>query len=532
MDESTELYPYCKTDRQRQYLNVLGQCDGNKHEAARRLGISPRKFAAGMARIRSNACCDPVTVRAGYDREAARERVQALKERIKGGSSLFVVTSAQDTTGPFRPFFESLKVYCDSRGAELIIIPVHYKNVSLYTAGQEYKKAWHPDIEPYLIDQRVSLGGLDVMANIKVAATAANPLSDLDSIGGGRWTIFGHSQMAMEPVPTAGSKRPKRMYTTGSVTQKNYSETKYGAKAEFHHVFGALVVELDGRRVFIRQLNADSTGGFYDLDKHYTAEGVTEGHRPASLTTGDEHVKWMRPSVKRATYTDEDSIVKTLRPEVIVRHDVIDAYAVSHHHLNDPLTQYKKHHKGDNCARSELDQCVDFINATTPDDSETWIVASNHHDHIDKWLARASANADHHNADLILELQAKQRQAIRDGTDIRAFPIYLGERLTCKYRILDRNTPAMIKGVDHSQHGDVGTGGSKGSARALSKAAHKMTLGHSHVARIVKSVYQAASSAGELEYYKGLGAHTNTHVLQYPNGKRTLIDIFNGRWRG
>jgi len=469
----------------------------------------------------------------GYDKEAASERATALREKIAAGTRVFVVTSAQDTTGPHRPFFEALKRYCKDRNAELIMIPVHYKNISLFTAGQEYKKAWHPDLEPYLIDERIKLGGgVELMGNIRIQATAVWPLAGMEAVGGTKWTVYGHPQISMEPVETAGSKRPKRMYTTGSVTQKNYSETKEGSKADFNHVFGALVIEVDGpQRVFVRQLNANSSGVFYDLDKRYSAEGISRGHRIESLTTGDEHVKWMRPAVKKATYTAPDSMVNTLKPKVIVRHDVVDAYAVSHHHMTDPLKQFAKHHNGDNCARSELDQVVDFINETTPKNAETWIVDSNHHEHIDKWLSRASANTDHQNANLILELQAAQREAVLKRGDTRAFPIYLRPRLKCKFKILDRNTPALIKGVDHSQHGDVGTGGSRGSARGIAKSTHKATICHSHTSRIVKSVFQGGSSAGELEYYRGLGAHTNTHVIQYPNGKRTLVDIFNGKWR-
>ncbi len=498
------------------------------------------KTAGGRVRYRCQNCFTSTTNSGesqhnpGYDEETAAERVAALKEKVRNGHRRFVITSAQDTTGPHRAFYESLLNYCKDRGAELLVVPIHYKNISLFTGNREYRKQWHPELEKHLIDARVNLGGgVELMGNIKVQATAAWPLSGMHAIGGNKWTIFGHSQMAMEPVETPGSKRPKRMYTTGAVTQKNYSETKHGAKAAFNHVFGALTVEVDGpQRVFIRQLNASADGSFYDLDSHYTPDGVTRGHRPASLTTGDEHVKFMSPAVKKATYTKQDSIVRTLKPEIIVRHDVIDAYAVSHHHESDPLKQYRKHHKRDDCARSELDQCVAFIAETTPEDSETWIVESNHHEHIDKWLNRVNAIRDHRNADLILELQLAQRQAVLNGGEHRAFPLYLNQHLDCNYKILDRNTPAMIKGVDHSQHGDVGAHGARGSAKALAKSAHKMTIGHSHVARIVQSVYQASSSAGELEYYRGLGAHTNTHVLQYQSGKRTLIDIINGKWRG
>jgi hypothetical protein len=60
-----------------------------------------------------------------------------------------------------------------------------------------------------------------------------------------------------------------------------------------------------------------------------------------------------------------------------------------------------------------------------------------------------------------------------------------------------------------------------------------MSGGHSHGARIVKSVFQSGTSTViPLEYMRGLSEASNTHTLQYQNGKRTHIDIISGKWRG
>jgi len=44
--------------------------------------------------------------------------------------------------------------------------------------------------------------------------------------------------------------------------------------------------------------------------------------------------------------------------------------------------------------------------------------------------------------------------------------------------------------TDVSQHGDVGTNGSRGSARGLARATYKMSIGHGHGARICQGVWQ------------------------------------------
>lgn len=469
----------------------------------------------------------------GYDAELVGANVRRVRQRIKDGQKRFVVTAAQNNTRKDAKFFKSLQKYCEANNAELLIIPLHYKNISLYTAAQEYRKQWDPDLQPYFVDQEILLGGnISVLADISLGATLFNPLAGKEPIGGHRWTIFGHPQFAMEPVATPGSKLPKRMYTSGAITVKNYSRTNAGAKAEFHHIIGALVVEVDGRQAFVRHLNADHTGGFYDLDRYYTGDKVTSGHRITALTTGDEHVKFMRPGVRQATYGNGDSIVRVLKPKYIFRHDVLDGYAGSHHHDHDDVLQFRKYHKKDHDYRTELDQVVAFVDETTPKNSTTVFVPSNHHDHLYKWLSRVDPRKDPQNALLIHELKAEQYDNALHNCTTDPFEIYVGKRLKCKHLFLDRSKPFNLDGVDYSQHGDVGTNGSRGSAKGLAKGASKMVIGHSHGARIVRGVYQVGTSTGRLEYERGLGDHTNTHCIQYPNGKRALIDIFGRKWRG
>ena len=372
-----------------------------------------------------------------------------------------------------------------------------------------------------------------VRADIKIQATAADPLSGMAPLAGDKWAIFGHSQIALEPIATPQEQLPGRMYTTGCITRKAYSSTKAGAKAAFHHVVGALLVEIQGKNAFIRQLNADHKGYIHDVTDCYTPTTILRNQAALSLTTGDEHVKWMLPNVMTATYDADNSIVQVTKPSTLVRHDVLDGYAGSHHHEKHYTTQYKKWYHGDANYRRELDQVVNHINTTTP---ITWdcmnlLVRSNHHEHLDFWLERADDRIDHENADIICELRNAQRQAIRAGDDYDAFRLYLEPRLEVPAEFSNPNKPYMLGGVDFSQHGHRGQSGSRGSAKGFANTTHKATIGHTHSARIVKSVFQVGKSCDNLEYEEGLSAHTHTHSLQYANGKRTLIDIFGTNWR-
>lgn len=471
----------------------------------------------------------------GYDTNAAAQRTAELQQAVRHGANRFVITSAVNNCEVNYRAFASLRMLCQERGAHLIVLPVNYKNVSLYKSAQEYSKWWARSVQPYLMDQKLRIAtNTWVRGDISIQATAAQPLSGMQPLAGATWSIFGHPQLAMEPIATPLMQLPGRMYTTGAITQPVYSRTKLGAKAGFHHVIGALLVEVHGKKVFIRQLNADHQGCIYDLDRKYTPAGAEAAEQALALVTGDEHAKWMLPGVKRATYTGEASLVDLVKPRNLVRHDLLDGYAGSHHHLGDYRAQYLKWVRGTADYRKELDQVVLHLQETTPTAWECvnqLIQDSNHHDHLQKWLNTADDRADHLNADLICELRSAQREAIRDGRDDNAFRLYLEPRLKVPLNFIDPGQTLMIGGVDHSQHGHRGPNGAKGTARSLANTTHKLTIGHSHSARIVMSVYQVGKSTGVLEYESGLSTHTNTHCLMYANGKRTLIDILGGAYR-
>jgi len=460
----------------------------------------------------------------GFDTDKATNHARKCEK----GKRL-IVTAAQNNTDVDSKFFKSLKQAAKYYKCEIAVIPIHYKNTTLFTRAEDYLKSWDKSVSDYLVHTDIDFNNHVVRSDVRINATTLWPLSGKESHGGDMSVIFGHPQVALEPVATPADHLPKRLFTTGAITLPNYTVTDAGEKARFHHVQGALILEKHKGSVFVRQLNSDESGAFYDLDSKFTPRGHTGGHRLLSLVTGDEHEKWN--VVKKETYLNKNSIVKTLKPEFIARHDILDGYAGSHHHEKNPMVQFKKFHNGDNDYRQEIDNVVSFINKTTPSYSKTLIVPSNHHDHLLKWLMSVDINKDHTNALFALEMNALMREACLRGENYDPFYLYLKERLTCGFEFLDRNESYLVGGVDLSQHGDVGSNGSRGSAKGLSKSTYKMTIGHGHGARICKGVFQGGVSTGKMEYERGLSDHSNTHIIQYKNGKRSILDILDGRWR-
>ena len=87
-------------------------------------------------------------------------------------------------------------------------------------------------------------------------------------------------------------------------------------------------------------------------------------------------------------------------------------------------------------------------------------------------------------------------------------------------------------GIECGMHGHLGPGGTRGSANSLKKMGRKANIGHSHSTGIYDGLFQAGTSSNlDLGYNSGPGSWTHSHILTYPNGQRTIITLWKGRWK-
>lgn len=460
-----------------------------------------------------------------------------------GKAKRFIITSAMNNREP-TPLWDTIKHYAKHTGAEILIIPSRYKNPKTTQDAKEINDDawWHSELEPYMTDDFVELHEhLWLMSHVRVQATAVNPLSGLDGLSKGASAIFGHAQLAMKTIPS-GQVYPKALWTTGSVTEADYSDTKAGIQGDFHHVAGALIVELDGDFFHLRNLTADRNWGFYDFDRdslrYYHPKGSRKGKSALGLVTGDEHAMFTDKSVKAATYTNPDSIVNVARPEKIVRHDVLDFYASSHHKRKNRVHKYALHKYGIQKVEDELQLTIDYIDETTPSWAESVIVASNHHEHLLRWMQEVDVLDDEPwNVDVWIELWNGLKGTIKFGESgiscADPFAQWALPRLKKNVRFLRRSSEELIGEVAVSNHGDAGTNGSRGSINQFSKIGVRTVIGHGHSPGIKHGCYQTGTSdVLKRDYRRGPSSNMHAHVLIHANGKRQMVFIVNGRYRG
>lgn len=465
------------------------------------------------------------------------------KELILDKKGVYIITSHQNDTKMNVKFVKALLNLKKALKAEFVVIPTYYQTRS---ALSKMEPVWSPELNQYYRSRPFRLNNyLEVCAGLPINATADNPLSGLHAVTGQASSIIPHPQIQWEYVAVPANSMAKVMMTTGSVSVKNYTRSKAGAKGAFHHSNAALVIYVDDDKFYPFIVNADKTGGFYHLNHYYTEDGKQDTEYGYALTLGDLHCEWMDPTVKAATWTRDDSICKYLPIVSQVYHDVVDFNTTnSHHNKNDHIYNYAltKAGKGSAewCMRTTAN-VMDELMFNSPHTTKFYIVESNHHDHIYRFLNEVEQKKLSPDDKILyheLWLKILKTCYIDEANQLhKANPlqIYFNTTLHPKHKkrlnYIGGNDELFIYGVDNSQHGHKGPNGARGSIEAFTKCNYKINIGHSHTAGYRKGVLQVGHCGyHKRNYNTGYSSWVHLHALTYPNGKRTPMIVLEGEW--
>jgi len=470
--------------------------------------------------------------------------------RPRGGPARrFLLTAAQDETGVHDGFWRNLLAFSSWIGADLRVAGFTY-NKALFTDHETRTGVFAEAVQPYMAHQRLDLGGVLFCAEMNILPTAVKPLSGLETYSAGRWAVFPHAKLQLVSVPTIHGRQSAQIMTTGACTVPNYVQKKAGQKAEFHHVIGAALVEIDSEdRVFVRQINAAEDGSFQDLDARVERGRVTTGHRVEAITYGDIHRPKIDPQVARAIWGIDvdkgaqvaaDGMLDQLKPRYQFFHDLIDFASRNHHRRGDAVFALQVLARGAERIDDEMRLCADFLRQTARDWCISVQIASNHDEALPRWLRETDPRSDPVNLRFWCEANAAQADAVDRGD--AAFDVVRWALARHDDRALEdvvfvpRAASYVIcqaaGGIECSLHGDIGPNGARGTPNNLARVATRMNVGHYHSPAIQDGVY-AAGLCGLMDqgYNVGPSGWAHTQIVTYPNGKRTLITLQDGRWR-
>ena len=448
-------------------------------------------------------------------------------------TQVWAITYAQNATGIFQPFLDSLKTYRRERRARLVVIKGRYKNpTSQWSAQNQDHEWWDSALDPYLADHRHAFSeNLICYADVKIQPTNRRPLNGYEVFAGQASGIFGHTTRALECIPTA-KRMPRVLATTGAITVPNYVDSRAGKLAEAHHIFGALIVELhDNGRYHMRHVTACRDGSFTDLDRVYTPTGSHKAPPALALVPGDIHV---RLEDKQATAAFEDAM-RRLRPLNTAYHDVFNM-SVRGHHVSKSFKT--RHAQAGLLVRDEVQEAVEWVDERGRrfPDTKHHVIPSNHHDHLDKWLEEYVEKNDQLNSEFYHWCKHRMYEEYDAAQD--KFPGALelcardmSDRTNVHY--LDQDEPLTIEDVELGFHGHIGTNGARPGKNTYAALGVKSITAHTHVAWIRDGNFNPGVLGRLNQGYNHLpSGWIQGMVPMYADLKRCVLLIIEGEYHG
>ena len=536
---------------------------GSLKAIARAVGRSYRYVQIRYNKAVSDSLMEPLAL--GRKTQAAlkaptvkiKQRTKALKTK-KHRHHTYILTCAQNNTAIHMPTWLNLLALAKDREAKVMVSTFLYAARSHWQKNLDKGRAakndagkddlWYdPHVVPFISNDRVEIAkGLVWCGELNISPTAVAPLSGLEVFTARASMVVPHVTFAMESIAGLGGDGAKLNFTTGTVTQRNYIQRKEGFKAEFHHSYGALLVEVDDDgHWWCRQLNADSEGTIYDLDTQVKDGIVTAGHRVEAITLGDTHNEVRDETVHRSTFTNSDSLVGVLDPRFIFVHDIVDMGRRGHHSIKDPYLMMLAYASNKESVRDVVVGARDFLEEIAdPDRRQIVVVNSNHDRHLDRWITDTDGRYDPVNADywgLLNHWKTNFIMSNKTIPDMLALAITMPDgdfETRNRVTFLDGNSSFVIcgkfgGGIECALHGDRGANGSRGSRRQFARVlGRRSNIGHAHAAGITQGCWQAGTNSEmDLGYNTGLSAWSHSDIITYANGKRAIVTFFRGKWR-
>jgi len=522
-------------------IAAFSRFSGNVSAVSRELGCSRSTVRRNIAKVGLGK--KPL---AGGKQRAA---IQKVTKPASGVVKRFILTSAQNNTHVHKEFWINVKAMADHYGAQILVGTFSYNqnNFGRLAVKRGTKKPYEdtlwfdPALTPYISDKRVELApGLVWCGNMNILPTEDNPISGLETYAGADSVIFPHTKIEMRSIATTPDLPPKMIYTTGAVTLMNYLQKKLGIKAEHHHRYAFLLVEVDSNgNWWARQVAARKNGRtIQDLTVLVEDGVVRQGNKVEAITWGDLHATISQPEVVESA----QDMLDTLKPQYQFLHDIMEGVSVNPH-----MRKYKAIHekftawlRGLHRVDEEFKQTRIVLEKYLRSWCKT-IVPDANHDRawLKKWLREYDYRVDPPNTELFLRLQSFMYTELRAGKlakNVNLVKFAMENEAGMKpgaIKFLLPDEPFPVGEVECGMHGHLGPDGAFGSPSNLAKIGKKATTAHTHSAGIYHGLYVAGTSSKlttDWDYTTGPTSWSHSHVILYPNGQRAIVTVKNGKW--
>lgn len=433
----------------------------------------------------------------------------------------YMVTCALEASPVHTQLLENMEAYADyimeetGKKVEILIVPQRYtvrKDTDIV--------GWAEEIQPYWVAGRKDIHKhVELVAEVKVLPTSANPLNSWEGLTGKKSTIIAHPRMHYKVLPGLAGHR-KSLMTTGCITEPRYSDSRAGAGGEFHHTYGFLMLESNGDKFHARQVHASSNGAFQDLTRSVDNGTVYEGSY-LGVVWGDLH-DWT--SDNKAVEAGLRLAERGKAPEIII-HDGYDMAHENHHNRKDLPHERSGLDYRDGVA-TEVQRYIEslrYFHERTG--AAITKVRSNHDEALDRWIRDIDWRYQTQSPELYLRCAL----ALTTGKITKGVLAYLlrdEQHINC----LELGEAHYLGSYYTGEHGHNGAGGSRGTFSTFRKLAEKNITGHRHFpGRLDGAVSVGTNSILDPNYAKGkLSSWMHADAVVTENDKCQLVIKIGG----
>jgi hypothetical protein len=423
-----------------------------------------------------------------------------------------------------RQALATIDAWCERRGAQLVLLPLHAHLPALKAQPQHYAPVLRHWTENFYTD--LLLNDHLRIVELHLNPQQKNPLHQLGEVDPKRSIIVAHSTQQMKCVAYQNNQSPRMLHSTGCLTWPEYLPNRAGRLAEARHCMGGLVVEVDNDIFHLRQVQFADDGSFIDLGVRWLPDGSSEPVKAAAVKLGDVHVGHHSYELEEVV----QDLVNQLEPTKLVVGDLIDHISINPHLANRPLSKAKSWMH----AQSLYEEYVlvaRWLRRWAVFANELIIEPSNHHDWLINWLERGDFASDPLNVRIGTTLA---RYYLHHQDPLRTWfteEAELDEEVIGKLNWPSRNTDLIVEGVQLICHSDLGPNGAKGSAGNLAATYPKAVGGHTHSPEIAGGLWRAGHLSHDRHgYNKGPSNWLPSVVVVYPGGFMQNINIINGSY--
>jgi hypothetical protein len=472
-----------------------------------------------------------ITIQSVYSKTKIKELGADLKKYKR-----FIITTAVTGCKVHEPTFRSLKKLCEKLDAKLLIL-----------LCSDPAKPKSPDNEEYidieLTKETIVFSDIKLNNNLHIDTFKTSAKQIKPTTGMGRISkktgsmIFASPKFFLEyvSVRNAKNKLAHCIMTTGAITIADYNADFYMAQrtakiATYDHTYGAVYVEIENKDIFhFRQIEIRNDQGILFFGNKKIQQEKIETIRPEGLVLGDLHVGATDPAVERTF----NSVIDKYKPKRIFIHDGLDGFSINHWLDKNFIELVRRAKENLDNLEQELDLFCLKMTSYASKCEQLIIVPSNHNDWLEDWINLGKFMKDYKNAPVGIKLaNALINEHADNALKYYYEQIYKGKKSN-NILWLGRNEDFFISDVQLNCHGDIGTGGSRGSLQSMENAYVASISGHGHLAAILRDAWRTGTMTFLQESYNnGPGPWTNTSCLIYDLGCRSLINHINGTKNG